>query len=693
MAVTPFIKPLQVQGGTFYTFTSSAEDIAVTFNNSGTKFKFTKFALLNIPNIATPAFADNKIQFNTIDGHLVHGLDPDHNINLAESFENYCLNLEAMLISQQTYDRSLKQNVSERVFFKWLKELGAIRFKDANSLQSTLNPVTDPRFVEEDTVKSGANRYYRVVEYLGDIEIVNSIQNNVNAYSELYIHIPTSDGNTPLVMFKTVSDVNYFENMPVVHEPIDPLNEEIIFGRNYSDIHPAGLTLNAFFDQDSLTSPQSFYFNTFTNAYDIPQNWYDPLTGPNAYFTDPDFDDVTNDKIRKIQGLTQVDYIRSRLDGITIDWEADSYKPVVDNPKISTLMEYNSTVDATPFEFNAVLIYYDVYDPNNPDDFATNLYGVLFLENVEQISTEYGIPRFAKFKPNVVTKLNGNSFGFKINIKFDTSVDNAGVEKSINDYSTFSMELFVDTMNILQNAASVLTDQVNEIQRIHAKILSLEDMILNLDQYEEINLRLQNLEDSLVANQALLTNANDIMALINKTRDEFNNLIQGRTSIDVTYNLDVVKQGAGLQVDRSIPNQITLSNTNQAYNIQTSVPYQGDVSTGLTVQLQQYSNYFRHFTSGLTIVATGDIYFKIDDSVNRWKAGQTFRLVFEDVLDMANYSVILATDSANVLGAGSYGVVIGALSGSQFDLASDRPIFDITCVDPVAMTFVIDQIR
>ena len=51
MAKTPFIRPLQVQGGTFYTFTSSAEDLSFTFNNSVNKFRFSKFALLNIPDI------------------------------------------------------------------------------------------------------------------------------------------------------------------------------------------------------------------------------------------------------------------------------------------------------------------------------------------------------------------------------------------------------------------------------------------------------------------------------------------------------------------------------------------------------------------------------------------------------------------------------------------------------------------
>ena len=39
MAKTPFIRPIAVQGGTFYTFSSSAEDLSLTFNNSLKNFK------------------------------------------------------------------------------------------------------------------------------------------------------------------------------------------------------------------------------------------------------------------------------------------------------------------------------------------------------------------------------------------------------------------------------------------------------------------------------------------------------------------------------------------------------------------------------------------------------------------------------------------------------------------------------
>lgn len=693
MAVTPFIRPLQTQGGTFVTFSSSSEDLGLTFSNSDTKFRFTKYVLLNIPNIATPAYQNNSIQFGAIDGAIINGLDGDKNIDLAQSLQNYALNLETLIISRPEYDRTTKQNVSEKVFWKWMKELGAIRFTPANSMQSTTNLSTAPRWTEEMDVTSGQVRYNRMVKYIGDIDIVNSVQNNVNAYTEIYIHVPTNDGNTPLIMFKTENDSNYPENFTFIHEPTDPLDNEIIQGRHYYDTHPAGLSINAFFDQDTMTEPQSFFWNGTTLAYDIPQNWYDPKTGPNSYFTDASFTDATNDRIKKIYNLSTVEYTRSRLDGLKLDFDPANYKPVADNPTISTLQEFNSTVDAENFEFNAVLIYYDVYDPNNPADFATNLYGVLFLEDIEQISTEYGIPRFKKFRPNVVTKLNGNSYGFKVNIKFDTSVDNAGVEKAINDFSSFSMDLFVDSMNILQQASQVMNDQTSSFISLANRVAVLEDQIINLETYSELDQRLGTLESSYQANQALFNNTNDIVAMINSTNDELYNIINNQTSIEVAYNLDAVKKGNGIDIDRSVPNQVKINNIVQGATISVTEPFQGDLSTSLTVKLQNYNNYFRHFASGLVVTASGDIIFKVNDTDLKWSRGQTFRLAIEDTLDMGVYNLIVKTDAENKFGFGNYGMVIAALSGIEFDTASDRPIFDITCVDEVNYTFIVDQIR
>jgi hypothetical protein len=267
MAKTPFIRPLQVQGGTFYAFSSAAEDLSFTFNNSINRFKFSKFALLNIPNIDSTNPLGNTLKLNAPDSAFLDkatGADQiitsNQNVNFSQSFQSYCLNLETTILSGNNYDQSSKQNISERVFWKWLKELGGIRFQPASSAQvvstldqntvTTINglPVTQKRYVEGDP--SGATgsfgltgaTYNRVVQYIGNLDIVNSVKNNNNTYSEVYVLVPTKDGNTPTVLFKNVVDPNYPMDFGWTNNPIDPLNDEYLTGRSYNEFNPSGLT-------------------------------------------------------------------------------------------------------------------------------------------------------------------------------------------------------------------------------------------------------------------------------------------------------------------------------------------------------------------------------------------------------------------------------------------------------------------
>ena len=229
MAVAPLIKPIQTQKGMFYTFQSAIEDLSLTFNNNTNKFRFSKFALLRIPEIGIPISmeTDNKVQFLAPgETPIMNGLSTSQNINLANSFQNYALNFESLLISQASYKREKKLNVSERVFWKWLKELGAVRWRDANTAEviQTL-PAGEKRWAE-DWYDPTQSNYDRVVKYIGEIDVVNSVRNKDNSYSELYIHVPTNVGSTPTVLFNSKPDENYGPGMLIVNTPGDPLDVE-----------------------------------------------------------------------------------------------------------------------------------------------------------------------------------------------------------------------------------------------------------------------------------------------------------------------------------------------------------------------------------------------------------------------------------------------------------------------------------
>ena len=727
MAKTPYIRPIAVQGGTFYTFSSAAEDLSLTFNNSLKKFTFSKYALLKLPEFGTPVYGENTLQFNAIDTTFLDAAAGDFILtnpnNLSPSpeisFQNYCLNLESTVISDPNYNQDLKRNVSERVFWKWVKELGGVRYRTANtnevvaSLNQSLTttkdgyPYSDKRWVEQDTLLTGNGtpnpRYERIVQYIGDIDVVNSVQNSENAYSEVYIHIPTGDGGTPYVLFKTVADENYYPDRTWTHLPPDPTDTEYLQGRDSASglYGPNGLPKLAIFDQDVLGEPGvsgTSATGSFTN------NWYSPRDEANSYFTDPTFFDGSTYEIEKYVAASgpsgySVTYNRSNLDGVQIDFDPASYKAIQNYVGISTIEEWNGTPITTSFEFNAVLVYYDVYDPNNPTDSETNLYGILFLNDPEPVSTNAAkLPSFKKFKPDPITKLNGNSYGFKINLKFDTDVESTGVEQAINDYSSFSLSIFMDAATVLQDAAKNLNDRTLQIANMQNEINYLKDLIINTDDSTEIKARLDVVEASLQANQALFDNTQDILSLIESNSDMIDNILQNQTSINMSYNLDLLKDGDGTSVDRSTPNILKVNVTQQDYNISANSLFTINPVAGNTIPLSIYTNYLKHKNNGISITANNDIVIKIDDSINKWKKGQVLRLVIGDDIDLGNYSLVILTDALGEYPKPApsgvpYSTVVAGFLNNQFSGSGYKPIFDIVCIDDKNLIFEVDQIK
>lgn len=700
MAVTPLIKPIQNKKGIFYTFQSALEDINISIANGENAVRFSKFALLRIPEIGTPdnGETDNKFQFFAQgESTLIEGLNTDQNINLAQSFQSYALNMEALLLSRPQYKRDQKLTVSERVFWKWLKETGSIRFRDANNLEKNIGTLgNEKRFVEE---FSPTSTYKRVVQYIGDIDVVNTIKSKDNAYTEIYIHVPTNVGNTTHVLFKSISDDNYFPNLTVANNAADPLNIEYLSGRKYNETHPFGLSVKAYYDLDDA-SVYSEIAPTFGGTA-VPSNWFNQ-TIKNSYYTDNvdltgAYDVAKNQYITKQLGPINVEYVRNTLDGISLDFNLANYKLASENPEIQVFSQFNDYIANKDFQFNAVLVYYDVYDPNNldsngnPIDIQTNLYGVLFLDKIEQDGLEFIIPPITKYKPDPLNKINGNSFAYKLNLKLDTSIENVLVEKSINDFSTFSMDLFTDVLTEFRQIQTRLNDKILELDQLAQDVNSLKDLLLNSEDQNELNIRITNLETSLIENQAIFNSTGELVKMIENTNDRVNDILNGDTNIEISYNSDVIRAGNGVSLDRRTPNRVKVENINQEYNI--SNDSTRNIFNSNSVQLGNYTNYIRHENSGNPITLTRDLEVFIDDSVSSWKKGQVLRIVFADELEVDIFDLKIKTDSLNKLNTGVFGKTIGILNDLDFSTSNNTPIFDIVCVNAETLEFKIDKIR
>lgn len=624
-----------------YAFANGTRDLTRAFNNPDLKFDFSKYALLDLPNFQAPSSGENTIQYDTLFDYSSGAYTPttQANVEFAKTFQNYALNLEELLLQDDDFDSALLHSDAEKIFFKWLEKTGAIRFKAADSNEASGTGL----FTEEFNASGTGTDYERVVKYLGTIDVNNDIQYKGNAYHEIFINVPSSVGYTPTVLFK---NSNYNSTQNVI------LGESEISGRA-GQIHP-----DPNLDLETLA-------DNIGGEYDI-----DPNT----------------------------------TTSLGINWVAGDYAPIVNNVKLNTLQDFAKQGD--DFRFNAVLIYYDIYSESVPANRSTNLYGILILDNPQDnpgVASSSYIPEMVKYKPNEITGLNGNAFGLKLNLKFNSSLDNVGVEVNINDFTTFSMDLFMDTTSSLEHAAKILRDANIRYTTISNRLDNLEGLITSTDTISEVRERLANLELNFENASANLADNSSLLNLITNTNQRLNEIVNGTIAADLQYNTDVIYSGPGIVVDKSVANKVKIKNDQKGYlfnkpfrwnentlsvdtEITTTALYDASNATsyGIWTRLKDFSNQLRMVGLVDTNVADNNINIYIDDKLTKWSEGQSFKVVFEG-LDTDGYNLIIWTNYLN-----DFQTQIGSISASSL---STNPYFEIVCLNSANFDFAIDIIR
>ena len=730
MAVTPFIKPIPNNKGILYTMQSALNDMTTVFSQDNKRFRMSKFALVNLPSFEVPnADGDNTVQLGGIGDEFLYNNTAIYGANmtkyLAESFQNYCLNFEALLMSNPGFDTTVQRTVSERVFWKWVKESGAIRFRKANSLEIDNNVLPDTsnvRFVEEDEIIGLGYAYNRVVKYIADIEVVNTVQNQ-NAYTEFYIYIPTQVGSTPYVLFDSIRDNNYTmvgqklenqdwdpqypDNWTYMNVTASALDEPYDTGRHYDDVHPFLLDIHAHFDYSHsdltwmITPPSTL---PVPPDPQVPGYWFDdPSMNAYAYYTDNmvEYNDMNIGDCRN-RILTRssagsppgsiVRMVRSNLDGIVVDFDKSHYKAMNENTAIHTFADFNEINGSLDFSYNVILFYYEMYDPANPNTpSTTNLFGVQFLTKPIQAGTYWKLPSIDKAKPDVFHKINGNSFAHKVNLKFDTSIEGAGQEKSINDYNTFSLDLYIDALTAMRNMAQVYNDNLSYLTNVVDETRAIKELMINDTNSQELLLRIENLEASYLANKALFNNTNSVVGMIEQLYDMYNDILANNTSLSVTYKFDAMELN-----NLVVLNQQYNWKADQLENIGNLIAIPGPK----ILRLVKYTNYYRHqvyngtppLPYDISLSDYADVY--VNDSEFGWENGQSFDLSFATRIDVGSFAIRVYTDALNRTNGGVYGVSVVSLDSSYFNSGNDyMPIIRITCVDKNTLSFVIDKIR
>ena len=107
---TPLVRIPQEQGGTLYAFASAARDLTRAYQNPDINFEFSKFALLNLSPAAVPSAGatNNYIQFSNLydaSGAAYNDVLVDNaNVHFAQTFQNYALNFEQLILNDDDFD-------------------------------------------------------------------------------------------------------------------------------------------------------------------------------------------------------------------------------------------------------------------------------------------------------------------------------------------------------------------------------------------------------------------------------------------------------------------------------------------------------------------------------------------------------------------------------------------------------------
>lgn len=365
--------------------------------------------------------------------------DPkSESIAIATDLQNYMMNLECTLLNQDSYNYQEYHTVSERAFFHWLKSFGTRHIKDFKlNLDRTQN--------SNDVYYKEADNTNRVVQCFGAIDAGNSLSTEFGMFNETYVNIPTSYGNGP-VFFKQVQDSS--ETNYIYGKTYNAGDSEHLQGRKnnvdtlkiLSDVKPR---------YDSDTSYK------LDDAYEIVKDINEIQSACRAF---------TNDKNIQINSY----------DDVNIDQKTQfsgKYCDITSNP--------------CEFGFNAILLYYSVYDQNDTTKtaYAINLFGIVFLDSPSSVQNgQAKIPSLIKKKSfGGANKANffGNSYSFRVNIKTLSVYDNT--DAMIQDNTTMSSINSVDFSDVVSNlnrAIDVMNTNVQStmaIQDAYMTTLKLTD--------------------------------------------------------------------------------------------------------------------------------------------------------------------------------------------------------------------------
>jgi hypothetical protein len=485
--ITPILKDPRKHGGTLYTFPSASRDLTRAFSNSEYEFSFSNFACLNLPDFIYGSYDciddDNEsdiyvyesgkkdlkgIYLNELLENNAVGIDDVRDLNTALKWhlQSYVMNYEIAILNgfsldSNRYDSEILRTPSERIFFNWLQKVGGIKFK--NNYETLDGYGFDTGGVEFETLvgvsqlnDKDKNKSYRIgnklyfwkggewrsrvlvsktVQYIGNIDMINNVNIDYDSFNEIYLNISSGVGGSTDIFFDNIFDNNYQKGEEICID-VDKNGDTYIIGRTGKEFEGKP-------DEKPITL-KSIYDKFDSSCY--------------KYIIDSGYCINFNDsKYSKYNG---------GIEGMNLNSEED-------------------------FEFNCVLIYYKIR--KNGGNWVTNLYGVLFLEEITVTDNDIDynkenemqgyIQRYPKFK-------NGNSWGLKLDLKIDAQPDS---QMELRDYEYddpngggAGMQMFSEALIHLNDCVKIFYEVKKENTDIENRLYKLESIISGIDTVNDL---------------------------------------------------------------------------------------------------------------------------------------------------------------------------------------------------------------
>ena len=405
--------------------------------------------------------------------------------------------------------------------------------------------------------------YNKLIQAVGEIAAVNNVQDANQSYTEIYAMIPAQTGQTPDILFRTMTDVNYKPNLtfPILPSQYQP---EIIGAEVYTS--PIVSTPQNY--------PGSYYaqFDTTDFTYTISNG--DSLRRSGDYYGI--YGDINNIIVNS-----------SKLDGISIDFDPSHYaKMNIYGKEVTTFNEFNAMmVNNQPpkdYTFNAILWYYTYKDING--NIAKDLYGISLLDNPDNnpipIETSLRFPAVTKL---VATNTQqGTSYDYSLNLNYNIINENPiDLFNPNNINNIYSFNEFNEAMRRLIKFNDVFESIVNDNLYIKTSLSDIKQLVYTQTDINTINNQINNLNKLLTmyqTNQLLSSNTIEVTnTLINNVpMIQLNNIDTAYNQINTILTSNMYSSTGATPLNVTMPNNkdaliivenndqtnITLSNNN-----------------------------------------------------------------------------------------------------------------------------------